>query len=475
MSDIQSIVNSLLSRASKVDPVMLSILQEILNEIDRLGIKIDKPPIVAAKISIAARIKAPDSPIDFTYTLTQDNVFLNWTAPSSNFIYYELRKGTIWSSATKILITANNQVVLDPLPVGSHTYLLRSLDTEGNYSEDTASVVVTIPVIGPVTIILTQINTNVLLRWSTPISTFRIDHYVLSKSGGVAGTISGTFFTFFETTGGTFIYSVTPYDIAGNAGPTSSITVTVPSPDNFIFKSGFTSNLSGIKVNAVLEPNANPPRLLLPINTTETYQAHFTSRGWNSPQDQINAGYPRWLSPGPTPATASYKEVFDCGTIYTNTIITHAYSSTILSGAFTIGISTRVSNDNITWSAPFIGTSFFTTSLRYIEVTINFTGSNDKALLEFYNLIVSVAVKEEVDSGSINALATDAAGTVVTFNKPFKDVDSITASVASTKEPYTVIRNFVDIPNPINFTVFVYDTSGIRVSQTVDWKARGII
>jgi sulfur carrier protein ThiS len=50
---------------------------------------------------------------------------------------------------------------------------------------------------------------------------------------------------------------------------------------------------AGSKGNAVVDGGI----LHTPVDTEETYQEHFDSRGWATPQDQIDAGYPRYIQP----------------------------------------------------------------------------------------------------------------------------------------------------------------------------------
>ena len=97
-----------------------------------------------------------------------------------------------------------------------------------------------------------------------------------------------------------------------------------------------------------------------------------------------------------------------------------------------------------------------------------------RGITEISNLTIRLDIKRENDGGTVNALATDVSGTPVLFNKAFKDVDSITVSVKETTR-FFVIYNFVDIPNPVQFYVFVYDTAGARASKVVTWASRGVI
>jgi hypothetical protein len=96
-----------------------------------------------------------------------------------------------------------------------------------------------------------------------------------------------------------------------------------------------------------------------------------------------------------------------------------------------------------------------------------------EALLQLYNLRARLDVKYEMDSGVVEAEATDVSGTPVLLNKPFKDVDSITLSVESITEQKAVY-DFVDIPNPTGFSVYVFDAAGVRVDATVSWIVRGV-
>lgn len=96
-----------------------------------------------------------------------------------------------------------------------------------------------------------------------------------------------------------------------------------------------------------------------------------------------------------------------------------------------------------------------------------------EALVQLYNLRARLDVKYEMDSGVVEAEAVDVSGTPVVFNKAFKDVDSIALSVNDTVER-KVIYDFVDVPNPTGFTVYVFNAAGARVDATVSWIARGI-
>lgn len=469
MSEIQSIVNSLLARA-QVDPVLLSALQEMLNELDRLRIVVDPPPISPSKIS-GVGFPPPVVVTDFTVRTTSRNVILEWLPTGADFVYYEIRKGINWDSADRIIVTSERRAILDPVLVGNHTYLLKTLSVNDVYSNDTASASITIPPIDTFTIAPQTIDQNVLLYWSAPSSTFDIDHYIITKNSIEVGRVSATFIGLVELVGNLYRYGVVAVDIAGNESPASFVEVAVSGPKDFVLQSEFDANLNGTKVNAFKIVSKN--LLLLPVKLTETWRQHAVNNGWTKPSQQVAADYPYYAEPGNT--TASYKETFDMGAIYPASIISTSWNANILDGSFNIGVSTRVSDNGVTWSSAQVGVNIFVESVRYIETTMTFTGADTRSLMDFYNLHVAVSVKETMDSGEIDCVSSDVNGTVVVFNIPFKDVNSITLSVKTTTEQFTPVYRFTDVPNPVSFSIFVYDSSGIRVSKRVTWKARGII
>jgi len=95
-----------------------------------------------------------------------------------------------------------------------------------------------------------------------------------------------------------------------------------------------------------------------------------------------------------------------------------------------------------------------------------------EALYQMYNLQLRLDIKHTVDGGKVQANAADVDGTVVFFNKPFKDVDSITVT-AEGPISLNAIYIFNDVPNPVSFKVMVFNTSGARTNGVVSWKARG--
>lgn len=416
---------------------------------------------------------------NFVYSLaSSSNLRLTWTRQASLANYtlrYNASASTTWATATPLLVTSSNVANIDghgiPLIYGTYTFLIKAIDSSGNESVNAASVVVTIPTIAAPIISATVISNNVLLYWTPPsVSAFDIAFYRIYKDGNLIGTSQGTFEAIFESVGGTYAYSVVAVDIIGNVSSAStSLSLLVGAPPNFILLTTITSTFSGTKVNSKVELS----RLIACVNVAQTWTAHFVANGWTTPAAQVAAGYPVYAEPALL--TGSYVEIFDIGSITQNIGITMNWNSVAVAGTVSTSTSTlEYSTDAITWSAPIVGTSVFAASVRYVRWTMNFVGSNNKSLAYYYNLQMIANVQLEVDSGSVACLAADVGGTVVTFNKTYKSISSINVTAVATVEK-TAIYDFAFPPNPTTFKILVYDAAGARVNATVTWLARGII
>lgn len=226
----------------------------------------------------------------------------------------------------------------------------------------------------------------------------------------------------------------------------------------------------GIQLQPGIDSTGNV--LVAPVNTTESWQNHFATRGWASIQDQIDAGYPIYAQPNMP--SGRYQEVFDFGSVISNIIVIVNWNTTeIVAAVSTAGTTLETSSDGITWSAPTTASSVFAAALRYVRVTMNFTPTTDKSLALYYTLQCLLNVHREQDGGQASVFAADAGGTVVTFNKAFKAIDSITLTPVNTVEQ-KAIYDFAFPPNPTSFKILLFNAAGARIDGTVTWLARGI-
>ena len=467
-NSVQSMLNSLIARSNKLDPVMITILQEMLNELRRLEIEVFPISSVSSKISggIDGSLDIINPQI-FTYNLTPNAVILEWIPESSDFFYYELRKGIDWNTSDKLLTTANTQVVLEPLLVGIHTFLLKTIGEGGVESAGTSRLDIVIDPIGTFILDSTVVINAITLSWTIPISVFRLDLYEIRRNGILIATNTGTFFAISEQAGGTYTYSVIAVDTAGNRSPEISTQIRTAGVTDYIFFARLNSSFNGTIVNGKKSAGE-----LYYCILTETYQEHFSSRGWASPQSQISAGYPPWLSP--YALTGSYEEVFDFGVTINNVIVNIGWGYQIYAGNFTFGLQVQFSVDGVNYSPVETQSSFFASSVRYIKVKVNINAQNDKSLMSLKELFVSLNVKRENDGGEGTSLASDSLGTVVYFKKTFVDVEAITVTPVSATSTFAT-HEFADIPYPVSFKVKIFDNAGVRITRDFRWNSRGIV
>lgn len=470
-------IQSLLNRLARTDPpthaileLMLEGLKDVYSEVFPSTISV---PGSAATGGLSGLLIAPT---DFAYTiLSAIGVKFTWTQPTTASVQYEIRKGTDWTTAEFITRTPSTQVIVDPLTTGNHTFLIKSLDSNGNYSTDTADILVS--VVKPGTPIITPqvINNNVLLRWTTPSSTFDIAYYEIYREGALFGRSSSTFAVIVESVTGDYTYNIIAYDIAGNQGSIGGIGVHVVQADNFQLLATQAAHYNGTLVNAAIYANV----ILACINLTETYQQHFDNHAWASPQAQVNATYPIYIQP--SMANGSYEEVVDFGVIINDVIASVNYTTRNISGTplggnteMIVLVKLATSTDGINFTPFQNGSNIFSAAVRYLKVRFEFTALDDKSLIELFNIIFNISVHEETDSGSATADEDDVDGTVVLFNKAFKDIIAIQVTPVSIEARFPVV-NFTDAPNPTSFKVLMYDAAGVRVTCPFSWTARGVL
>jgi len=477
MPDISAKVLGEIAPIRREDPRLYNAL-ELLNK-QVLSLTIDVEGLDAStSLDPTGGEEPPDTPTGFTAFSTGRAVRFNWVA-TVGATFYEVRQGSSWDSASFKFKTVNTQADIDPLLYGTYIFLLKSIDLDNNYSESAIAVGFTVPLISGVPISPQVIDNNVLLYWTEPPSTFIIDHYDIYKNGTKIGNSRGTFASVFESTAGVYTYKIIAVDIAGNESANSEVSVTVNQPPDFILEATHLSIFDGTLDNVILETGTGiPDKLVGPVDTSKTWSDHFTDNSWTTIQDQIDAGYPYYGQPSKTTGTPPgyYEEKIDFGTIFSATIATATFNfnQVHVGHDVTIVVKMAWSDDDITYTSFTSGAVQFVTNMRYLKVRLEFNPADDHALIEVFNFVVTIQTKRENDGGEVDALSTDVGGTSVAFTKDFKDIETVTATVKDVVQ-YIVVVDFVDVPDPTGFSVYVFNTAGTRVSKTVEWHARGVV
>lgn len=472
---INPILMSLIQQSRSIDPSISDAFILIANEFDRISGIIDPAPVVAKKIAKVS-LPAPLDVLDLTYVINLDNITLSWNAPEVGFLLYEIRQGLLddsfatWDTASRLLVTGSLSAIINPLLVGTTTFFIKAINANGVYSAAADSVDVIITGILPFSVTSSVLGNFVLIDWLDPITNFTIDYYIITRdSVVVARKVFNSFYSIQEVAGGIYTYGVTAVDIAGNESAEIFVQATVGPPADFDFINSIMSTLNGTIVNGVLDNGS----LFVNIDTITTYEDHFINNGWASPQEQVDAGYPLWIQP--TELTGSYEETFDFLTIFQNVTVNLSYLFNVLSGMFTFGLDIRVSDDDITYSSPYLSAAFSVPSVRYVKALFTFTSGDTLGLMTFSDLICTLNIRRANDGGTVDVFAADQpTGTLVTFNKSFAFVESITVSALDSVQK-TAIYDFAGGFNPTSFYILTFDAAGNPCDATVSWAARGVI
>jgi hypothetical protein len=327
------------------------------------------------------------------------------------------------------------------------------------------------------------IDNNVLFRWannpgSLPIATYDLRRGPVWETADDIGRKDGGFTTVFEAPPSQtiYVYWLTAIDTAGNYGPPVSVTATVNVPPDYVLATNFISTFAGTRSNAATDGQV----LAIPVDNTQTWQDHFTSRSWASPQAQVNAGYPIFIQPGDL--SGYYEEVFDYGATLAAMKIGVTYREIDVAGSVStaVAITTALDSGFTSNVQTFSGTQAYAVNFRYVKIRITATATNDQGITEIADLSVKLDTKLKTQTGAVAAVSTDSGGTTVfltedrtsTGVKTFIDVESITVS-ANTTSPVYAIYDFTDSYDPLSFKVLLFNSSGTRISGTVSYSVRG--
>ena len=405
-----------------------------------------------------------------------ENFVLAWSKIAGDLAtdFYEIRYGTTsstWATATALATSKSTAYSTKASWLGTRRFFVAAVDVKGSVGAAGTFDAIVIAPTQP-TISQQVIDNNVLLRWNDCTQTLPLDSYELRRGstwagGTVIGTKKGEFTTVFETAAGTYTYWLAGIDLAGNYGTPGSIAAVVNQPPDYVLNYDQNSTFGGTKTNTV----AFDGGLLATVNTTETWQSHFTSRSWTTLQDQINAGYPIYAQPSTT--SGSYSEEIDFGAVLGGTKATSTLTSAAVSGSITATPTLSVKTASGDPWTDYAGVdTVYATNFRYLKVSYAFSSSGNDDLLAISVLNVKLDKKLKSDTGTGTANSGDTGGTTVTFNVPFVDIESINVTPSGTTARIA-IYDFVDAPNPTTFKVLLFDTSGNRVSGGFSWQARG--
>lgn len=423
--------------------------------------------------SVSVTISAAAAPT-LSGSFAGENIILTWSAVQGDLATqaYEIRYGASYAAGTSLGTIKGTSFSTKAGWSGARTFWVAAIDLSDN-TGTAGSFTATVNV--PTAVSMTQevIDNNVLLKWSDGTATLPVDYYELRNGATwagatVIGRISARFTAIFESSAGVYKYWISGVDVAGNVGAAANVDALVNQPPDYQLEFNRNTDFSGTKSSFVSFEQG----YLTPVSTTETWQNHFTSRGWSTPQDQVTAGFPLYAMPSAT--SSSYEEIVDYGTVLAATKISATLSYTSTAG--TVTITPKISVRKLLtdpWTDYNNTAAVFVTDFRYVKVRFDFASVGGDDLVTVTGLNIRFDVKLKSDAGTASAVSTDSGGTSVSFNVSFVDVESITVTPKGTAARIAVY-DFVDVINPTSFKVLLFDTAGTRVSGDVSWSVKGI-
>lgn len=384
-----------------------------------------------------------------TSSLTEATVELRWNKVDCEFgtAYYELSYTDPVDGSAIAKQTMSTSIIVPANWLGNKQFTLKVVDSLNHYS---SGYVKNITKLAPGSVLDARsqvIDNNVLLYWDYPAKTTLPIAHVLIKRGTETdtwqtatsiGTKSGGFTSLSELAAGKYVYFLVAVDTDNRESPIPvSVAASVSQPPDFKFNGELVSTFSGTKANAATYAN----ELFLPVDTTETWQSHFTSRSWTTPQNQIDATYPIFIQPGTT-NQAYYEEVFDYGNILGSSQITLSKIDSIVAG--TVNVVTDISISTVNVDANYVKyagvSNIFATNFRFIKVRVTATPATIGSIYKLSSLKLRLDAKQKTEAGSI---AVTSGGTIVNFETEFVDVQSVTVTAAGST-PVTVVYDLKD-------------------------------
>jgi len=183
----------------------------------------------------------PANVSSFAGSVDSFGIQLEWSAVEDLDVReYEVRFGSDWSTATLVTVVRGTKHRIELKTAGNYTFLVKAIDTSGNYSASATSAMVLVTGPGAPVVTSSFDGSDVVLSWTPGVGLFAVDSYEIRYGDTYAGStvlgeIKGTVYRVRASWGGVRTFWVTARDVASNLGTpaTQSVTVVLPgSPQN---------------------------------------------------------------------------------------------------------------------------------------------------------------------------------------------------------------------------------------------------
>jgi len=431
-----------------------------------------------ATVTLLGKTAPPLNVTNFTATQNINNnnyIKFSW-APTGDvdLSHYEIRKGSSWELGEiikdYIKETYYNEVFIQAS--GDYEFMVKAVDTSGNYSEVPAVASISAQVEPQVVSGLQakQIGSTVLISWNANAELDILGYTVREGSSWEASMViventPNTNHTMSGVTNRTFMFWVKAVDIYGNesifAANAACNAVNVPLANIYVTYDESGDGWPGVKSGVTTDSG----HLSLPA--VYTYDSGITYDS-TTVYDFFALG------------TGTYSTLeYDLGHLM-NVNVLFDYALTIGAGdVFKIEIATSDGNtltwdDNVMWDvapewdsaylfsdwAPFTG-GFITARVFKLRMTlVNYSGLLS---VDTFKTYVDVPDVTQRDSN----VAVPAEGTTITFTYPFFVPPTVSLTCTGVGYPRIISKSNT------NFEVQVYNSSDVAIAGVIDWVATG--
>lgn len=186
---------------------------------------------------IIGQDQLPDDVTNLQINITATSPVLKWDdVNAADLLDYEIREGTDWDTATLLGRVDANEYPLDWLTIGLNTFLVKARDASWprNVSANATSLGLTVVGSNPPNITPSFEADNLVINYTVvegtlPIKEFKIS-YGVAVGDNVVATINANRFSITANWLGARTWWVTPVDMGGNDGSSSSAEVSITSP-----------------------------------------------------------------------------------------------------------------------------------------------------------------------------------------------------------------------------------------------------
>lgn len=222
--------------------------------------------------TVIGKTQPPSNVTGFSGGATKFGILLSWQEISDlDISHYEIRLAageSNWDTAERIRETRSTSSTLDLKAVGSYRFLIKAIDTSGNYSTVASETIVTISAALAPAVTFSIVGPDVRFVWGAVTGLFEIKEYEIRygasfSTATVETTITGTAYTRRVSWSGLRKYWIAARDVAGNLGTPYDVDI------NIATASAPTSITSEVVTNNVFLRWQAPTTATLPIDRYE--------------------------------------------------------------------------------------------------------------------------------------------------------------------------------------------------------------